>query len=154
MKFNYKPITDKTRWQIIQAYRFWFMFVIGMVLLATFLAYTGIGKDDTLEIEVKKPALIQLVGEFSAYNALPNQTDERYWEMASGKEVYEGAIACPPRFKFGDEVLIGDKWFVCEDRMNKRYRESDTNHFDIYMEDYDEALSFGRKELAVYILNK
>ena len=39
--------------------------------------------------------------------------------MASGKEVYEGAVACPRTLKLGTKVRIGGKTYTCEDRYSK-----------------------------------
>ena len=87
------------------------------------------------------------IGEFSAYNAEVNQTDSSPTIMASGKKVYDGAIACPARYEFGTKIEIdGMGIYICEDRMNERYRY--TNHFDLFMWNYDEAIKFGRKELS------
>jgi len=90
---------------------------------------------------------VKELGEFSAYNALQDQTDGNPTVMASGKKVYEGAIACPAMYDFGDKIEIeGLGIYTCEDRMAERYRY--TNHFDLFMWDYSDAISFGRKELA------
>lgn len=41
--------------------------------------------------------------------------------MASGKRVYEGAVACPMNLKLGKcKALIYGKWYTCEDRYNSR----------------------------------
>lgn len=90
---------------------------------------------------------------FTAYTASTDETDDRPREMASTKEVYVGAIACPDRFiikdgkrVWGTKIIIeGLGEFTCDDRMNKRYR--DQNHFDIYMETKDEAFAFGKQTL-------
>jgi 3D (Asp-Asp-Asp) domain-containing protein len=93
----------------------------------------------------------EVVGIVSAYTADPNETDERYWEMANGEHVFVGAIACPPEYDFGTRVKIGDKVYTCSDRMNVRYRNHETQHFDIYMETKSEAYTWGRQELLVQI---
>ena len=69
--------------------------------------------------------------------------------MASGKKVYEGAIAnnC---LDFGTKVMVNGKVKIVEDKMNSRY---DCDHFDIYFTDKGEALEFGRKQLEYNILN-
>jgi hypothetical protein len=36
--------------------------------------------------------------------------------MASGKIVYEGAVACPRNLKLGTKVIIDGKTYTCEDR--------------------------------------
>lgn len=99
-----------------------------------------------------------LSAEFTAYSPSVRQTDDRPREMASGKEVYEGSIACPDRFiikdgkrVFGTRIEIeGLGTFTCEDRMGKRYR--DKMNFDIFMESEDSAWDFGRNQLNFRVL--
>jgi len=99
-----------------------------------------------------------LSAEFSAYSPSVRQTDDRPREMASGKEVYEGAIACPDRFivkdgkrVFGTRIEIeGLGTFTCEDRMAKKYR--DKMNFDIFLESEDAAWDFGRHQLNFRVL--
>lgn len=90
----------------------------------------------------------QTIGEFSAYTSEVSQTDADPYTMASGKRVYAGAIAnnCLP---FGTKIKVNGKVKVVEDRMNSRYG---CEHFDIWMENYDEAISFGRKSIAYEIV--
>lgn len=99
---------------------------------------------DAPDNEVKE----ELKGIWSAYNAEPNQTDGDPFTMASGKKVYEGAIAnnC---LDFGTKVKVNGKVKVVEDRMNSRY---DCDHFDIYMASYDAAIKFGKQELTYEII--
>jgi 3D (Asp-Asp-Asp) domain-containing protein len=87
--------------------------------------------------------------EFTAYSAGDGYTPGII--MASTKEVYEGAIACPSKYKFGTKIEVEGKIYTCEDRMAKRFREGE--YFDIYMNDINKALQFGRKELAYKIIN-
>ncbi len=96
--------------------------------------------EDAIGASSSQPAQI---GIFSAYNAEENQTDADPFTMASGKKVYLGAVAnnCLP---FGTKIKVNGKIKIVEDRMNSRY---DCNHFDIFMESYDEAIQFGRREL-------
>lgn len=87
-------------------------------------------------------------GEFSAYNAEVGQTDGNPNIMASGKTVYEGAVAnnCLP---FGTKIKVNGVTKVVEDRMNSRY---DCDHFDIYMTSRDKAIEFGRKEMEYEVI--
>jgi len=87
--------------------------------------------------------------EVSAYNPVEGQTDGDPLIMASGKIVYDGAIACPRWLDFGTKVEILGRIYICEDRMNIRYN----NHFDIMMWSYQDAMDFGRKTLEVKIFN-
>ena len=97
--------------------------------------------------ETKEQTYRTITTEVSAYNPLPEQTDDTPFIMASNKRVYEGAIACPRWLEFGTEVEILSKRYTCEDRMNIRYK----TNFDIFMWEYQDALNFGRKILEVKI---
>jgi 3D (Asp-Asp-Asp) domain-containing protein len=85
--------------------------------------------------------------EVSAYNAEVGQTDDRPFEMASGKNVYSGAIACPRNIKLGTKIEINDKVYTCEDRLNIRYK----NNIDIFMWSKSDALNFGRQNLLAKV---
>lgn len=94
----------------------------------------------------KEPTTIKAI--VSAYSSTVDQTDDTPFIMASGKHVYDGAIAnnC---LKFGEEVIIDRKVYTVEDRMNKRYG---CEYFDIWMETREEALTWGRKDKEIIIL--
>ncbi|WP_245690122.1 LysM peptidoglycan-binding domain-containing protein [Sediminibacillus albus] len=89
----------------------------------------------------------------SAYTAGYESTGKRpgdpgYGITASGAKVQEGeTIACPPSFSFGTEVYIPyfDKTFTCEDRGSAITK----GRMDVYMEEVEDALEFGVKELKV-----
>lgn len=90
-------------------------------------------------------------GEFTAYNPSRAQTDSTPLQMASGRLVYEGAMACPEWYEFGTLIEVEDMGvFVCEDRMAKRYRSRE--YFDIMMFDRSNALRFGRQTLSYRVL--
>lgn len=72
--------------------------------------------------------------------------------MASGKKVYDGAIACPAFLKLGTKVQIKGREYVCEDRMHRRYRNG--NYIDIWFEDCAEALKWGRRKQEVITATK
>tara|TARA_R110000868_G_scaffold160448_3_gene390069 strand:+ start:1474 stop:1929 length:456 start_codon:yes stop_codon:yes gene_type:complete len=102
--------------------------------------------EERIIVEVKEE---KEVAEVSAYNAEAAQTDSSPDIMASGKKVYEGAVAnnC---LKFGSKVEIGGKIYTVEDRMNKRYG---CDHFDIFVAEKSEAIAFGRKNLEYKVLD-
>lgn len=109
-------------------------------------ADTELVTDATEEVKAPQEAEFGQIGEFSGYTASELETDADPYTMASGRKVYPGAIACPNGYKFGDKIEIeGMGVYTCEDRMNIRYR--DKQNFDVYFEDYDEAIKFGRKQL-------
>ena len=121
-----------------------------MLGVAAFLLMAGQGEAKTEPISTQSFLGVSYPAIVSAYTASEDETDSRPHEMASGRTVYEGALACPSRLKFGTLVLIEDKTFVCEDRMNRRYRNS--NHFDILVSSKKEAFAFGRKSLIIIVI--
>lgn len=86
----------------------------------------------------------------TAYTSSVDETDDRPWETASGSRAGKGSVACPNSLAFGTHILIAEQEYTCDDRMNKRYR--DTNHFDVWVETKDKAFAWGRRELSVEIL--
>jgi len=89
--------------------------------------------------------------EVSAYNSEVGQTDDSPWIGAWGTHMRDGVVATNI-LPFGTRVKIpayyGDKIFVVEDRMNKRYQ----NHLDIWMAEKTDALSFGRRGTYVEVI--
>jgi 3D (Asp-Asp-Asp) domain-containing protein len=88
----------------------------------------------------------------TAYSSTPWETDEDPHITASGKIVRDGIVAnnfLPFGTKIKIPEIFGDKIFVVEDRMNP---ERSNYQFDIWFEDYFEALKFGAKKTYVEIL--
>lgn len=87
----------------------------------------------------------------TAYSSTPDQADSSPFIMASGKHVYAGAIAAN-FLPIGTRVMLpethGEKIFVVEDRMHRRF----SDRIDIWMETREEAIQFGIKKIAVKIL--
>ena len=87
----------------------------------------------------------------SAYNSLPGQTDDTPFITASNTRTRDGIVATNS-LPFGTIVRFpdfsGDKEYVVEDRMNKRYYYQ----MDIWMEEYSEAIQFGSQFLKMEIL--
>jgi len=83
------------------------------------------------------------VGVFTAYTASVCETDSDPMITASNKKVREGIVAnnCLP---FGTKIIVNDRIYEVQDRMNERYG---CDNFDIYMCDYSDAISFGRQTL-------
>jgi len=97
--------------------------------------------------------------EVTNYTPERGQTDARPREMASGKSVYDGAIATGDRsVPFGTKVYIPElnKTFTVEDRMNKRFDKSnkqrrdfiDIVHAKANKQTKKAALNFGRQQLS------
>lgn len=96
------------------------------------------------------------VGVFTAYTPSVAETDSTPRIMASGNEVYVGAIACPSAMDFGTRIrILGMGLYTCEDRMARRHRIK-KHRFDIFMNTRKEALQFGVRKLKyqVVVLNE
>jgi 3D (Asp-Asp-Asp) domain-containing protein len=95
---------------------------------------------------------IRIFAIVTAYSSTPWETDEDPHITASGKPVRDGIVA-NNLLPFGTKIKIpeifGDKIFVVEDRMSF---EKSNYQFDVWFEDYFEALKFGAKKTYVEIL--
>ena len=89
----------------------------------------------------------------SAYSSTPDQTDASPFITARGTYVRDGIIAAN-FLPFGTRVKIpkmyGNKIFIVEDRMNKRYG---SGHIDIWFPDRESALQFGRRTITIEVLS-
>lgn len=72
--------------------------------------------------------------------------------MASGKNAYVGAIACPRNIKLNTRVAIDGDLFICEDRTNIKYN----GRYDIFMgygeEAHKKAINYGIQKRVVQVL--
>jgi 3D (Asp-Asp-Asp) domain-containing protein len=87
----------------------------------------------------------------SAYSSTVDQTDDSPFITARNTYVRDGIVATN-FLPFGTAIKIpaiyGDKIFIVEDRMNRRYK----TNVDIWMADRQSALKFGRKNLVIEVL--
>jgi 3D (Asp-Asp-Asp) domain-containing protein len=89
----------------------------------------------------------------SAYSSTPDQTDDSPFITAKGTYVRDGIVAAnflPMGTAIKIPAIYGDKIFIVEDRMNKRY----WYNMDIWMADRSAALKFGRKTLTIEIVSQ
>ena len=102
-----------------------------------------------------KPTIIYQIKEMmvsaTAYSSTPDQTDSTPFITALGTTVRDGIIAAN-FLPFGTKIKIpeiyGDKIFVVEDRMNRRYWHT----IDVWFPDRQSALEFGFKKVKIQIL--
>jgi 3D (Asp-Asp-Asp) domain-containing protein len=95
---------------------------------------------------------IRILAIVTAYSSTPWETDEDPHITASGKPVKDGIVAnnfLPFGTKIKIPEIFGDKIFVVEDRMK---RGKSKYQFDVWFENYFEALKFGAKKTYVEIL--
>ena len=97
------------------------------------------------------PEVIKLEITVTGYSSSIDETDGDPFTTASGKGVRDGIVATN-LLPFGTKVRIpeefGDKVFVVEDRMHRRF----PNRIDIWFPSKSEAREFGKKNLEIEIL--
>lgn len=98
---------------------------------------------------VVEPARVIVTARVSAYTSSIDETDEDPGTTASGTTPERGTAACPSKYAFGTRVIIKGKTYICEDRMNARYRNTET--FDIWMASKSDAYQWGRQTLKIEI---
>ncbi len=89
----------------------------------------------------------------SAYNSIPNQTDDTPFITANGTYVHDGVIAAnflPMGTLLKIPDYYGDQVFIVADRMNKRYDQ----RIDIWMDGIHEARQFGVRTVAIEVYRK
>jgi len=88
----------------------------------------------------------------TGYSSTVDQCDADPFTTASGTTVHRGTLAANS-LSFGTEVMFpdyfGDRVFIVEDRMAKRF----SNRMDIWFETRSEALQFGKRTLKVMVLS-
>lgn len=96
--------------------------------------------------------LRKMTVDMTAYSSTPDQTDSTPFISASGKRVHDGMIAAN-FLPFGTKVMIpelfGDKVFVVEDHMNRRF----PNRVDIWFATRHEAMNFGIRTAEIVIVS-
>ncbi len=92
------------------------------------------------------------VVEASGYSSTHDQTDDTPFITASGTYVRDGVIAAN-FLPIGTVVkipdLFGNKMFIVEDRMNKRY----WMNIDVWFASREAAIQFGRKHVKIEIVS-
>ena len=87
----------------------------------------------------------------TGYSSTPDQTDDSPFITAWGTHVRDGVVAAN-FLPFGTAIKIpdiyGDKVFIVEDRMNKRY----TERVDVWFPDRQSALQFGLKKIRIEVI--
>lgn len=88
----------------------------------------------------------------TAYSSHPDETDSTPFLTASGTATRDGVVAAN-FLPFGTAVkipeLFGDKVFIVEDRMHRRF----SKRMDIWMPSKKDAIIFGKVSAEIEILN-
>ena len=113
------------------------------------------GKGIELSVSSKPEKEFRLIAEHTvvatAYSSTPDQTDDTPFTTASGTTVRDGIVATN-FLPFGTLIripkLFGDKIFVVEDRMNRRYK----TRIDIWFPERELAKIFGIKKVSIEVV--
>lgn len=87
----------------------------------------------------------------TAYSSTPDQTDDTPFITAAGTHVRDGIVAAnfvPLYTRIKIPELFGERVFIVEDRMNRRYQD----RVDIWFADRESALKFGIKDAEIVVL--
>ena len=87
----------------------------------------------------------------TAYNPVPEQTDDTPCISASGLNVCETSrnIVASNEFAFGTKLMIDGKVWEVQDRTHSKY----DYRIDLLMYDYQEAIDFGKRTLKIEMVN-
>ncbi|NCB20848.1 MAG: hypothetical protein EOM88_02920 [Clostridia bacterium] len=107
------------------------------------------------EVQPQVKVISSSIRTLTAYNSLPEQTDDTPCITANGfnlcKHWTEDTIAAN-FLKFGTKVripeLFGDRIFVVRDRMNKRF----SDRVDVWLKDKQDARKFGKQTARIEIV--
>lgn len=117
---------------------------------SSFLSASSSVAKATVEIKNTKIKNVLIV-RATAYSSTPDQTDSTPFVTAMGTQVRDGIIAAN-FLPFGTKIRIpeiyGNKIFVVEDRMNRRY----WHVIDIWFPDRAGAMEFGNRTIEIEIL--
>lgn len=129
---------------------FWIRIVLFVVILSILASFIQSRTYYSKETENTSDSFVGIINSahITAYNSVPEQTDDTPFITASGLFVYDGIVAnnCLP---FGTKVEIEGRLYEVQDRMNSRYG---CEYFDIWMEDVDNSKKWGVKHDRILIV--
>ncbi len=114
---------------------------------------TPVQKTKTVKTAPKINPTASYVVMASAYSSTPDQTDSTPFTTAWGTQVRDGIVAAnflPLGTTIKIPELYGDKIFVVEDRMNRRY----TYKIDVWFPERGQAMEFGNKKVRIVVIAK
>lgn len=111
---------------------------------------------ESINIKIDEEKFSKIVVVATAYSSTPDQTDDTPFITAAGTHVRDGIIAAnflDMYTKVKIPELYGEKVFVVEDRMNRRYTKANPPRIDIWMKNRPLAKHFGVKRVDIVVLN-
>ena len=109
-------------------------------------------KNPITPVKTKTVSIKEYIVTATAYSSTVDQTDSTPFITASGTYVRDGIVAAnflPFGTVFRIPELYGDKTFVVEDRMNKRF----WHRVDIWFPERQMAKEFGVKQIRIEIVS-
>lgn len=111
-----------------------------------------LGNNSPIKNPTKQPEKFrEIIVPATAYSSTPDQTDDSPFITAWNTPVRDGIVAAN-FLPFGTKIKIpdiyGDKIFIVEDRMNRRY----WHKIDIWFPDRQSAIEFGLKIIKIHVL--
>ena len=94
----------------------------------------------------------RVTAHLTAYSSTPDQTDDTPFTTAAGTRVRDGVVAAnflPLYTRIKIPEVFGEKVFVVEDRMARRFQD----RVDIWFPDRASARKFGIKKAEIVVLN-
>lgn len=120
--------------------------VAAIEAIETTLEATSLAAKSPLDEGVKRMTV-----HITAYSSTPDQTDDTPFITASGTRVRDGIVAAnfvPLYTRIKIPELFGEKVFIVEDRMNRRYQD----RVDIWFADRESARKFGIRDAEIVVL--
>jgi Uncharacterized protein conserved in bacteria len=105
----------------------------------------------TMAASIPQPIPFEVTMYTSGYESTGKHPDHpAYGITASGAYVSHGTIAAGRKYPFGTRIYIKelDREFAVEDRGGA----ITDDHIDIWTDDLDEAILFGRRQLTGYVI--
>jgi 3D (Asp-Asp-Asp) domain-containing protein len=108
--------------------------------------FSSVSAESIIEQGYKKIVTVTI----TAYSSTVDQTDSTPFITAANTKTRDGVVAAnflPFYTKIKIPELFGDKIFVVEDRMNRRFND----RVDIWFPDRESAKKFGKKVVSVQV---
>lgn len=138
------------------------LLIPAITAFATLMMPTGVTSNSTFTPAPEDPPSITAVApapahkiyevSVSAYTSSPEETDDTPNITASGTRTRDGIVAAnflPLGTRIQLPDLYGDKIFIVEDRMHRRFSDS----VDVWMPHKASAITFGRKTSHIVVLD-
>jgi len=125
--------------------------ILSKVNADQFIVDSGIEATSLIAKSPFEEGVQRITVHITAYSSTPDQTDDTPFITAAGTRVRDGIVAAnflPLYTRIKIPELFGEKVFIVEDRMNRRFQ----NRVDIWFPDRASAMKFGLKKAEIVVL--